>query len=52
MVDQEVDEDEVAGPQDAGQAVTQVEAGPVADTQVAEGQMRSGELLGGELAYR
>jgi ribonuclease HII len=52
VVDQEVDEDEVAGPQDAGQAVTQVEAGPVADTQVAEGQMRSGELLGGELAYR
>jgi ribonuclease HII len=56
VVDQEVDEDEVAGPQEAGQAVTEVEAeveaGPVADTQLAEDQMRSGELLGGELAYR
>ena len=38
---------EVAGPEMAGQAVTQVEAG-----QEVDGQMRSGEILGGELAYR
>ena len=40
-------EQEVAGPETAGQAVTQVEAG-----QEADGQLRSGEMLGGELAYR
>jgi len=46
-VDQEGYEQEVAGPEMAGQAVTQVEAG-----QEVDGQLRSGEMLGGELAYR
>ena len=44
---QEDDEQEVAGPETAGQAVTQAEAG-----QEVDGQLRSGEMLGGELAYR
>jgi ribonuclease HII len=47
VVVQEDDEQEVAGPETAGQAVTQVEAG-----QEVDGQLRSGEMLGGELAYR
>ena len=47
VVDQEGYEQEVAGPEMAGQAVTQVEAG-----QEVDGQLRSGEMLGGELAYR
>jgi ribonuclease HII len=47
MVDQEGYEQEVAGPEMAGQAVTQVEAG-----QEVGGQLRSGEMLGEELAYR
>jgi ribonuclease HII len=47
VVGQEDDEQEVAGPETAGQAVTQVEAG-----QEVDGQLRSGEMLGGELAYR
>jgi hypothetical protein len=46
-MDQEGYELEVAGPETAGQAVTQVEAG-----QEADGQLRPGEMLGGELAYR
>ncbi len=46
-VDQEGYEQEVAGPEMAGQAVTQVEAG-----QDSDGQLRPGEMLGGELAYR
>jgi ribonuclease HII len=41
------DEQEVAGPETAGQAGTQAEAG-----QEVDGQLRSGEMLGGELAYR
>jgi hypothetical protein len=52
VVDQELDEQEVAGPETAGQAVTQVEAGPVADSQEADSELSSRELLGGELAYR
>jgi ribonuclease HII len=47
VVDQEGYEQEVAGPEMAGQAVTQVEAG-----QEVDGQLRPGEMLGGELAYR
>jgi ribonuclease HII len=47
VVDQEGYEQEVAGPEMAGQAVTQVEGG-----QDVDGQLRSGEMLGGELAYR
>ena len=47
VVVQEDDEQEVASPETAGQAVTQVEAG-----QEVDGQLRSGEMLGGELAYR
>ncbi len=47
LAGQEDDEQEVAGPETAGQAVTQVEAG-----QEVDGQLRSGEMLGGELAYR
>jgi ribonuclease HII len=47
VVDQEGYEQEVAGPEMAGQAGTQVEAG-----QEVDGQLRSGEMLGGELAYR
>ena len=46
-VGQEGYEQEVAGPEMAGQAVTQVEAG-----QDSDGQLRPGEMLGGELAYR
>ena len=47
VVEQEGYEQEVAGPEMAGQAVTQVEAG-----QEADGQLTPGEMLGGELAYR
>jgi ribonuclease HII len=47
VVDPEGYEQEVAGPELAGQAVTQVEPG-----QKVAGQLRSGEMLGGELAYR
>jgi ribonuclease HII len=47
MMDQEGYEQEVAGPDMAGHAVTQVEVG-----QEVEGQLASGEMLGGELAYR
>jgi ribonuclease HII len=47
VVDPEGYEQEVAGPELAGQTVTQVEAG-----QKVAGQLRSGEMLGGELAYR
>jgi hypothetical protein len=47
MMDQEGYEQEVAGPEMTGQAVTQVEGGQEADS-----QLRSGEMLGGELAYR
>jgi ribonuclease HII len=47
VVDPEGYEQEVAGPELAGQAVTQVKAG-----QKVAGQLRSGEMLGGELAYR
>jgi ribonuclease HII len=47
MVNEVTDEQEVAGPEMAGQAVTQVEA-----SQEVDGQLRSGEMLGGELAYR
>jgi len=47
VVVQEDNEQEVAGPETAGQAVTQAEAG-----QEVDGQLRSGEMLGGELAYR
>ncbi len=47
VMDQEGYEQEVAGPEMAGQAVTQVEAG-----QEVGGQLSPGEMLGGELAYR
>jgi ribonuclease HII len=47
VVDEITEEQEVAGPEMADQAVTQVEAG-----QEVDGQLRSGEMLGGELAYR
>ena len=47
VAEQEGYEQEVAGPEMAGQAVTQVEAG-----QEADGQLTPGEMLGGELAYR
>lgn len=47
VVNEVTDEQEVAGPEMAGQAVTQVEAG-----QEVGGQLRSGEIPGGELAYR
>jgi ribonuclease HII len=47
VMDQEGYEQEVAGPEMAGQAVTQVE-----DGQAVDGQLASGEMLGGELAYR
>ncbi len=46
-VDQEGYGREEAGPEVAGQAVTQVEAG-----QGVGGQLKPGEMLGGELAYR
>lgn len=56
------DEQDVAGPEMAGQAVTQAEAGqvgdgpvvgsPVVGSPVAGGQLRTGEMLGEELAYR
>jgi ribonuclease HII len=47
MADQEGYEQEVAGPEMAGQAGAQVGAGREVD-----GQLRSREMLGGELAYR
>jgi ribonuclease HII len=47
VVNEVTNEQEVAGPEMAGQAVTQVEA-----SQEVDGQLRSGEMLGGELAYR
>ena len=47
VMDQEGYEQEIAGPEMAGQAVTQVE-----DGQAVDGQLASGEMLGGELAYR
>ena len=47
VMDQEGYEQEVAGPEMAGQAATQVE-----DGQEVDGQLASGEMLGGELAYR
>ena len=47
VMDQEGYEQEVAGPEMAGQAVTQVE-----DGQEVDGQLAPEEMLGGELAYR
>jgi ribonuclease HII len=47
VMDQEGYEQEVAGPEMAGQAGTQVEVG-----QEVDGQFAPGEMLGGDLAYR